>query len=79
MAGTARAPKYPDSGYTQADPGWTTERLSHLPKTNADQIVYGYIVIEIDGKKATITFKGRTSPGKYEPMDTWSYVAKYGT
>jgi calcineurin-like phosphoesterase family protein len=75
VAGTAGAPLYPDDGYVQQNPGWTTERVLHLPKAGDPGIVYGYITIVIEGPKATITFKGRTAPGRYEPMDTWSYEA----
>jgi hypothetical protein len=32
--------------------------------------------VEIDGDKATITFKGRVAPGKYAAMDSWSYSTK---
>lgn len=73
VAGTAGAPLYADLGYIQDNPGWTTTRVLHLPKEKDGPIVYGYMVIEIDGPKATITFKGRTGPGKYEPMDSWGY------
>ncbi|HXI02560.1 MAG TPA: metallophosphoesterase [Candidatus Saccharimonadales bacterium] len=76
VAGTAGAPEYDDRGYTQASPGWKTERVMHVPKENGKGDVYGYVLVEVDGPKATLTFKGRTGPGTYVPMDTWSYTAK---
>lgn len=76
VAGTAGAPKYVDNGYVQSNPGWATERVSHAPQSDGDPIVYGYLLIEIDGLAGKITFKGRNHAGHYEPMDSWSYVAK---
>lgn len=76
VAGTAGAPRYSFDGYTQANPGWETVPVLHLPKTQDDPMVFGYLVIEIDGPNATITFKGRTAPGKFESLDTWGYTAQ---
>lgn len=76
VAGTAGAPEYDDRGYTQASPGWKTERVAHFPKANGTGDVYGYVLVEVEGPKATLTFKGRTGPGTYVPMDTWSYTVK---
>lgn len=75
VAGTAGAPKYGSDPNGPADPGWSISRVLHLPKENSEPIAYGYLLIEIDGPKATITFKGRTGPGTYVPMDSWSYTA----
>jgi hypothetical protein len=37
---------------------------------------YGYVVVEIDGAEATLTWWERTSPGVYEAVgDVWSYTA----
>jgi hypothetical protein len=65
IAGTAGAPFYDPANYSSS-PGWKLSSVHHV-KT------YGYTVIEIDGNKATITFKGRTAPGRYEVMDSFSY------
>jgi len=70
VAGTAGAPFYPEGEYTGNNTGWSLKRLKHIGNT------YGYVLVQIDGKKATITFKGRTAPGKYEAMDTFSYTVK---
>ena len=67
VAGTAGAPFYKQGDYVGNNTGWTLKRLNHIDAT------YGYILVEIDGRQATITFKGRKSPGHYEAMDTWSY------
>ena len=50
-AGTAGAPFYTGAQYA-GSALWKQERAAHLEN------VYGYMLIEIDGKKATITFKG---------------------
>ena len=70
VAGTAGAPFYKQGEYAGNNTGWKLQRVKHLDKT------YGYIVVEVDGKTATITFKGRTAPGHYEAMDTFTYTAK---
>jgi len=69
-AGTAGAPFYKEGEYAGNNVGWKLTRAKHIDKT------YGYILVEIDGKKATITFKGRTAPGRYEAMDSFSYTVK---
>jgi len=69
VAGTAGAPFYAQGEYTGNNTIWKLKRLAHIDKT------YGYLVVDIDGKKATITFKGRTAPGVYKAMDTFVYTA----
>jgi hypothetical protein len=67
-AGTAGAPfyfqyKHPD------DQGWKLEPQRHLDS------MYGYILIRVEGKTATIEFKGRTlASGHYETKDCFSYT-----
>lgn len=73
VAGTAGAPFYKIGDYTGKNEGWNLRRVKHIDDT------YGYLVVEIDGLKATITFKGRTAPGKYVTMDTYSFTAKRAT
>jgi hypothetical protein len=68
-AGTAGAPFYYGGTYKDNDLAWELNRRQHIENT------YGYILIAIEKNKATITFKGRISPGHYEPMDTLSYTA----
>jgi hypothetical protein len=66
-AGTAGAPFY-DSNVQETYPEW---KLSHV----AHKKTYGYILITINRKKATIAFKERLSPGEYRTFDSFSYVA----
>lgn len=68
VAGTAGAPFYKGGQYTGKNEGWTLTRVKHIENT------YGYILVEIDGNKATITFKGRGDDGKYTAMDSFSYT-----
>lgn len=70
VAGTAGAPFYKQGEYAGNNAGWNLKRLAHLDKT------YGYLLVQVDGKTATITFKGRTSPGHYDAMDSFTYTAK---
>jgi hypothetical protein len=67
-AGTAGAPFYKTNGYIK-NPGWKLTSIKHIENT------YGYILITIDGNKATVTFKGRISPGQYQAKDSFSYTA----
>ena len=68
VAGTAGAPFYPQGEYAGNNTGWKLSRLKSILNT------YGYIVVTIDGKQATIVFKGRTGPGRYEEMDKFTYT-----
>jgi hypothetical protein len=70
VAGTAGAPFYKMGDYSGNNAGWTLKRLKHIDNT------YGYLLVTIEGKTATITFKGRTTPGVYKAMDTFSYTAR---
>lgn len=70
VAGTAGAPFYKMGEYKGKNAGWKLARSKNITDT------YGYLLVEIDGKKCTITFKGRVAPGKYEAMDSWSYTAR---
>lgn len=70
-AGTSGAPFYAQGEYTGSNSYFKLKREAHIDNT------YGYLVVEIDGKKCTVTFKGRVSPGVYKAMDSFSYsVAK---
>jgi hypothetical protein len=68
-AGTAGAPFYHGRTYKDNDSAWTLNNRQHIENT------YGYVLIVLEKNKATITFKGRISPGQYEPMDSFSYTA----
>ena len=70
VAGTAGAPFYKIGDYSGKNEGWILKRINHIDNT------YGYLLVTIEGMKATITFKGRTAPGVYKAMDTFSYMAK---
>lgn len=70
VAGTAGAPFYAQGDYTGNNTNWKLQRVKHIDRT------YGYLLVEIDGRKATVTFKGRTAPGRYEPMDSFSYTVE---
>lgn len=67
-AGTAGAPFYQGGPYEGHNSYWKLTQLKHIDNT------YGYMLVEIKGRTATITFKGRTSPDHYEPMDRFSYT-----
>jgi hypothetical protein len=70
VAGTSGAPFYKEGAYAGVNTIWKCSRVKHIDNT------YGYLLVTIDGRKCTITFKGRVAPGKYVPMDTWSYTVK---
>ncbi|HWD19603.1 MAG TPA: metallophosphoesterase [Verrucomicrobiae bacterium] len=66
-AGTAGAPFYHGGPYAGNNTYWRLTQVKHIDHT------YGYIVIEIRGRTATITFKGRVAPNRYRVMDRFSY------
>jgi hypothetical protein len=66
--GTAGAPFYHGSTHNDNGSRWKLDSVEHIENT------YGYLLITVEKNKATITFKGRISPGHYEPMDTLSYA-----
>ncbi len=68
VAGTAGAPFYSAGNYAGKNTHWSLSRVKNIGKT------YGYVLVTIDGKQATISFKGRTSPGHYEVLDSFSYT-----
>jgi hypothetical protein len=67
VAGTAGAPFYKAGEYVGANSDWQLTRVKNIVNT------YGYLLVDINGSTATITFKGRVSPGKYEAMDSFSF------
>lgn len=69
VAGTAGAPFYDQGDYAGNNANWVLKRVKHIDRT------YGYIVVEVDGNRCTVTFKGRTAAGKYVPMDSFTITA----
>lgn len=67
-AGTAGAPFYKSGSYSATDQKWTRSRVQHIDGK------FGYILVEVDGNKAMITFKEQTSAGVYNAMDSYSYT-----
>ncbi len=70
IVGTAGAPFVHKKNDGGGDGVWTVKHLSHVE----DRL--GYLVVDVDGKKATLTFKAQDAGGNFVPVDTWSYVAK---
>lgn len=69
IVGTGGAPLYGNGEYDGDNSVWTPVRVHH--ENN-----YGYVLVEIDGPRATLTWYQRTAPGVYEATeDAWSYVA----
>ena len=66
VAGTAGAPFYPKTDYPPEN-DWTLKRERHF------DFVYGYVLITVEGTKATIEFKGRNLCG-YATMDSFDYT-----
>ena len=71
ILGSAGAPLYPWTGSYDGDNGyWTPQLVYHEEE-------YGYILVEIDGSRATLTWKHRTAPGMYEAGgDVFTYNHK---
>jgi hypothetical protein len=65
VAGTSGAPFYNQGPYTGKNTDWKLERVKNIIRT------YGYLLVTIDGNRATIEFKGRKAPGVFETMDSW--------
>jgi len=70
VIGTAGAPLVHGTGDPGNNGSWKVEQFKHIEDK------YGYAVVEVNGPKISITFKTRTSPGIYEPADTFSYSVK---
>jgi hypothetical protein len=69
IVGTAGAPLYRWSPPYKGDNGnYAVEKIHHARK-------HGYVLVEIDGLDATLTWMQRTGPGKYQPKETFSYTA----
>ena len=69
IVGTAGAPLYRWSPpYDGDNSDYTVQNIHHARK-------HGYVLVEIDGLNATLTWMQRTGPGKYQPKETFSYTA----
>lgn len=76
VAGTSGAPLYPTTDYFPGpkeapEPGadrWNAKQEFHL----GDR--YGYVLVKISGRTATMTYKARTEEGDYVGVDQWSYT-----
>jgi len=69
IVGTAGAPLRDWSPpYDGDNSGMDVEQWSHAKE-------YGYLLAEIDGLDATLTWMERVGAGTYEPGDVWSYTA----
>ena len=62
IVGTAGAPLYTDGSYDGNNGIWTPIRIMHEQE-------YGYVLVEIDGATATLTWKHRTAPNQFEATD----------
>ena len=68
-AGTAGAPMYEGGTYSPEDTNWNRTSVRHIDNKP------GYVLIVVEGDIANITFKGQTSSGVYDAMDSFSYCA----
>ncbi|GEM_PF-2612569 len=67
VVGTAGAPLYAGGAYDGANGIWTPMLVHHEKE-------YGYVLVELDGPTAMLTWKHRTAPGVYEDGgDRWPY------
>jgi hypothetical protein len=65
VVGTAGAPFVHGRNDEPTDGKWKLTHLGHVEGK------LGYCVVDIDGKKATVTFKAESSPGKFETADSF--------
>ncbi|MCP4590785.1 MAG: hypothetical protein GY842_08570 [bacterium] len=69
VVGTAGAPlRNWSPPYSGNNSGMTVQQVYHAKQ-------YGYVLGEIDGLDATLTWMQRTGAGTYTPRDTWTYTA----
>ena len=66
VAGTAGAPLYDRAPYDGYNGVWTPVHMFY-------DKVHGYVVVEIDGSRATLTWKRRAAPGHFVAAETFSY------
>lgn len=68
VVGTAGAPFYAGKALTTSDHQWAVRRVAHVENK------IGYCVVDVVGKKATVTFKAESSPGVFKTEDTVSWT-----
>jgi 3',5'-cyclic AMP phosphodiesterase CpdA len=68
IVGTAGAPLYRWSPPYDGDNGPYTVQNVHYARK------HGYVLVEIDGPVATLTWMQRTAPGRYQSKDTFTYT-----
>lgn len=68
VVGTAGAPFAHGDDHQGNNSDWQLKQLSHVE----DKV--GYLVVEVDGPKVTLTFKGEDAAGSFQPLDAWSYT-----
>ncbi len=67
VVGTAGAPFVSGTNTEATDGDWKLTHLGHVENK------LGYCVVDVDGDKVTVTFKGEVSPGDFEPADTFTF------
>ncbi|KKL56257.1 hypothetical protein LCGC14_2247220, partial [marine sediment metagenome] len=68
IVGTGGAPIYSGGPYDGDNGSWTPQGIKHEGQ-------YGYVLVEVDGPTATLTWKHRTQAGVYETdTDTFTYT-----
>lgn len=72
VVGTGGAPFAHGINTEATDGDWALTHLGHIEGR------YGYCVVDIDGSKVSVTFKGETSPGVFEAADKFSYDVASG-
>lgn len=68
IVGTGGAPFHTSYTYNGSNTPWTPVNQFHEGQ-------YGYVLVEIDGARATLTFYHRTAPGAYAAAESWTYTA----
>jgi len=68
VVGTAGAPFYKGDAYDGHNGSWQLTHVTHIEDT------FGYVLVEVNGRKVTLTWKGRVSPGVYKAGESWSYT-----
>jgi predicted phosphodiesterase len=70
IVGTAGAPLYSWTiNYDGDNSGYTVENIYHAK-------AYGYVLVEVQGLKVTLTWMQRTGTNVYAAKNSWSYTAK---
>ncbi|MHB8637754.1 MAG: metallophosphoesterase family protein [Fimbriimonadaceae bacterium] len=67
VCGTAGAPFVKGKPLTTDDGAWKLTRVAHVEQR------LGYCVVDVKGAHVSFTFKAETSPGHFEPADSFAY------